>query len=778
MRHSKTKKLLLTIISAFLWTGIQSYAADFKAGNSEFLLDGKPYLIKAAELHYPRIPKEYWENRILMCKALGMNTICLYSFWNAHEPTKDTFDFEGNNDIRRFIELCQQNDMNVILRPGPYVCAEWEMGGLPWWLLKDKDIELRSTDPRFLDRVKIFEEKLAEQISDLTVDKGGPIIMIQVENEYGAYGVNKDYISEIKHLLKDLYGEEVLMFQCDWSSNFTDNGLDDLLWTLNFGTGSDIDSQFKELKDLRPDTPLMCSEFWSGWFDKWGAPHETRSADEMIAGIDEMLAKNISFSLYMTHGGTNWGHWAGANSPGYSPDVTSYDYDAPINENGQPTPKFWLLKNVLDKYNEGHKINNLPELYPTMPVKEFSLDEYAGLWDNVPPAIYSDSIKTFEEINMGFGSAIYSTRLPNVSDGTLLRINEPHDFAQVFIDGVKIGDLDRRNGETEIILPQTTKGSKLDILVEGTGRINFGRAIKDFKGITEYVALVSANGEETKLTGWEIASLPDVLEFYNNWDFQTIDSLKRENISRMPPGVYRGEFELDTVADTFLNFENWGKGLVYVNGHGIGRIWEIGPQQTLYVPGPWLKEGKNSILIFDILGPTENTVEGLTEPILDKIRIKDDKINEEIDFLSYQPILTSSFEHSYGWKNVEFEKPFTGRYLGIEITSSHTPSDGIAVAEIYILDENGNRLSREGWTVTANSYDSKNGNHTPDKIIDLQESTYWQSSDSNQLPASIIIDLGEIEKISGMQYLPRGEAGVPGCIAKYKVYVSDENFVK
>ena len=329
---------------------------SFEAGKGTFLLNGEPYVVKAAELHYPRIPEPYWDQRIKQCKALGMNTVCLYVFWNSHEPREGQFDFTGQNDLRKFVKLCQENDMKVILRPGPYVCAEWEMGGLPWWLLKKKDIRLRENDPYFLERVDKFQKAVAEQVGDLTVANGGPIIMVQVENEYGSYGIDKEYVGNIRDMLRRNFGDKVTLFQCDWSSNFLNNGLDDLIWTMNFGTGANIDQQFAKLKQVRPDSPLMCSEFWSGWFDKWGANHETRPAADMIAGIDEMLSKGISFSLYMTHGGTNWGHWAGANSPGFAPDVTSYDYDAPISESGQLTPKYHALRKTLAKYYDGKKL--------------------------------------------------------------------------------------------------------------------------------------------------------------------------------------------------------------------------------------------------------------------------------------------------------------------------------------------------------------------------------------------------------------------------------------
>jgi len=302
----------------------------FAVGDKTFLLNEKPFVIKAAEVHYPRIPREYWEHRIKMCKSLGMNTLCLYVFWNAHEPQEGRYNFTGNNDVAAFCRLAQKHGMYVIVRPGPYVCAEWEMGGLPWWLLKKKDIKLRDQDPYFLERAKLFMNQVGKQLADLQITRGGNIIMVQVENEYGSFGTNKPYIRAIRDMVKGAGFTDVPLFQCDWNSNFRNNALDDLLWTVNFGTGANIKDQFAKLKELRPNTPLMCSEFWSGWFDHWGAKHETRSAVDLVNGLKEMLDQNISFSLYMTHGGTSFGHWCGANYPNFSPTCTSYDYDAPI----------------------------------------------------------------------------------------------------------------------------------------------------------------------------------------------------------------------------------------------------------------------------------------------------------------------------------------------------------------------------------------------------------------------------------------------------------------
>lgn len=756
----------------------------FEAGDGTFLLNGEPFVVKAAELHYPRIPREYWEQRIQLCKALGMNTICLYTFWNAHEPKEGEFDFTGQNDLREFVKLCEKNGMKVILRPGPYVCAEWEMGGLPWWLLKNKDVRLRENDPYFMERVDKFQKAVAEQVGDLTIADGGPIIMVQVENEYGSYGTDKPYVSAIRDMLRKNFGDKVTLFQCDWSSNFLNNGLDDLIWTMNFGTGANIDQQFAKLKEVRPDSPLMCSEFWSGWFDKWGANHETRPAEDMIAGIDEMLSKGISFSLYMTHGGTNWGHWAGANSPGFAPDVTSYDYDAPISESGQITPKYNLLRETLAKYNDGKKLPPVPATIKPVAVKEFQLTEVAPLFANLPEPKEDMELRTMEEYDQGFGSIMYQTTIPKLDEPALLTVDEAHDFAQVFVNDKYIGKLDRRNGEKELIIPSCPKDSKLSILVEAMGRINFGRAIKDFKGIVGKVTLTEQKDGfkyVCDLKDWKVYQLPDELDFYESMQFQPMASVSADDQGRLPRGVYRGTFNVSKPSDTFLDFSSWGKGLVYVNGHPLGRIWEIGPQQTLYTPGPWLKKGENEIVVFDIVGPHEASVEGLREPLLDQLLVKKPLTHredgQELDLSGMTPVLAGEFAPGNGWQERKLDKPVHGRYLAFEALDAIDGKDVAAIAEFYVLDGNGQRLSREPWTVVyADSEDMKGVNRSADKIFDLQESTYWSTVPGTPYPHSFVIDLGGDKTVSAIQYLPRMESDVPGAIKRFKVYVSETPF--
>ena len=752
----------------------------FTVGKGTFLLNGEPFIVKAAEVHYPRIPRPYWEHRIKMCKALGMNAVCIYIFWNIHEQKEGQFNFTDNNDVAEFCRLAQRNGMYVIVRPGPYVCAEWEMGGLPWWLLKKKDIRLRERDPYFMERVKIFEQKVGEQLAPLTIQNGGPIIMVQVENEYGSYGEDKPYVSEIRDCLRGIYGQELALFQCDWSSNFEKNGLDDLTWTMNFGTGANIDQQFRRLGQLRPDAPKMCSEFWSGWFDKWGARHETRPAKDMVDGMDEMLSKGISFSLYMTHGGTSFGHWAGANSPGFAPDVTSYDYDAPINEYGQATPKYYELRTMMQKYSK-KKLPAVPKpAAEIITIPKFELTEFAPIEMGRDKAEESKDVKSFEEMDLGWGSMVYTALLPEMKSASLLTLNDCHDFAQVFIDGKRIGKIDRVKNEKSISLPPVKKGQRLTILLEAMGRINFGRAIKDFKGITKDVTLESEIDEgqvKVTLANWVMETIPD--------DYATAQKAlamrnKTEDFVQLidkEPGIgyYRGYFNINKVGDTFLNFETWGKGQVWVNGHAMGRIWSIGPQQTLYVPGCWLKKGKNEIIVLDVVGPKEAVVWGQAEPELNKLQLeksnKHNNIGDKPDLNSATPVVAGAFNGGNGWQTVKFPSAAKGRYLAIEVSSNQDGKDVTAIAELYLQGADGKRLSREPWVAKYADSEEENGNHTLDKVYDLQESTYWQTVRGASLPHLMVVDLGSEQTVTALEYLPRAEQGAPGSAKNYKVYI-------
>ncbi len=774
-------KLLTLLLALMVLAGCAgAKGGTFEAGKNTFLLNGQPFVIKAAEIHYPRIPREYWEHRIEMCKALGMNTLCLYVFWNLHEQTPGDYDFAGNKDLAAFCRLAQKHGMYVIVRPGPYVCAEWEMGGLPWWLLKNDSVQLRTSDPFYMKHVGAFMREVGRQLEDLQITRGGNIIMVQVENEYGSYGIDKPYVSAIRDSVRAAGFTEVPLFQCDWSSNFLNNGLDDLLWTVNFGTGADIDKQFAKLKEVRPDAPLMCSEFWSGWFDHWGRKHETRDGQVMVDGLKEMLDKNISFSLYMTHGGTTFGWWGGANNPAYSAMCSSYDYDAPISEAGWATEKYYALRNMLKDYlPEGETLPDVPQPMPVMTLPAIEFTQVARLMDNLPEAKHTEAIQPMEKFNQGWGTILYRTTLAEaVQAGTLLKITEQHDWTQVFANGRLLARLDRRNGEQSVTLPALNVGTQLDFLVEAMGRVNFDKSIHDRKGITEKVELVSG-GKASLLKNWEVYNFTPDYGFVSSRNYRSLSSSPVATDADIP-AYYRATFTLNRVADTYLDMQTWGKGMVWVNGHAMGRFWEIGPQQTLFMPGCWLKSGENEIIVLDLKGPAEAKIVGLDKPILDMLRVEVPKTHRKrgdiIQLAKETPVATGTFQAGYGWQEVKTTAT-KGRYFCLEGLSAFDRTNVAAIAELDVLDENGHRIPREHWKVVyADSEETRSGNRTADKVYDLQESTFWQTVDNTAYPHHLVIDLGKEYIVTGFRILPRAEQGAPGMVKDYKVYVKGKEF--
>lgn len=496
----------------------------------------------------------------------------------------------------------------------------------------------------------------------------------------------------------------------------------------------------------------------------------------MVAGIDTMLNRGVSFSLYMTHGGTSFGHWAGANSPGFQPDVTSYDYDAPINEQGQATPKFFTLRETMLKYNGGKSLPSIPKSpMPFISIPEFEFSDYRQLGAGVDSVANSASPLTFEDMDMGWGSMIYETHVSGVTGEATLTA-DVHDFAIVYVDGKYAGKIDRTRNEKSLSLSSLHDGSRLTMVVEGMGRINFGRAIKDFKGIIGDVSVsASANDCDVVITPrqWTCLSLPDSPE-QAKAAFSQVARTSLRLTTRA--GYYRAAFNLKKVGDTFLNMEAFGKGQVYVNGHALGRFWSIGPQQTLFLPGCWLRKGKNEVIVLDVVGPkcqSLPTAFAQDHPELDKLNLeKSSKHNapgDRPDLNSATPALQSSFASGNGWQTHSLASPAKGRYVAIECLAAHSDAKQMAVAEIYLRDADGNRLPRANWV--ARYADSENGNHTLDKAFDLQESTYWQSEANSAAPHLVVIDLGEAQTVSAIEYLPRMENGAPGSVSDFKLFV-------
>ena len=751
---------------------------SFSVGQNTFLLDGKPFVIRAGELHYPRIPREYWEHRIQMCKAMGMNTICIYLFWNYHEQVQGKYDFTGQADVAEFVRLIQKNGMYCIVRPGPYVCAEWDMGGLPWWLLKKADISVRDrNDAFYMENASKFIHEVGKQLAPLQLQNGGNIIMVQVENEYAVWGKDEKYMGMVRDEIRKAGFDKVQLLRCDWSSNFNNYQLEGVHSSLNFGAGSNIEEQFKLYSKLYPNSPKMCGEYWSGWFDYWGRPHETRSVSSFIGSMKDMMDRKISFSLYMAHGGTTFGQWGGANCPPYGTNVASYDYDAPISEAGLPTEKFYAVRNLLKNYlNEGEAITDAPAPKPTITIPEFSLTQTANLFENLPKANVTEEIKPMELFDQGWGSIIYRTRIKPTSQKSKLVITEVHDWALVYVNGKLIGKIERRLAENSIELPVIEKESQLDILVDGMGRVNFDKTIIDRKGITEKVELKTATGS-TLLKNWQVYNFPVDYNFQKAMKFKTAKA--------SGPAWYRATFMLDKTGDANIDMSKWGKGMVWVNGYNLGRYWKIGPQQSLYMPGCWLKKGTNEIIVLDLEGPSEPKIAGIAKPILDKINnyesLMHRKSGETLDLANESPINSGELTAGGGWKTVAFDKTTEARYVCLEAISSQKKDDPFAtLAEIEITGENGNSLPRTKWKlVYADSEEVISENNSATRVYDNQESTFWHTAYSSQKPVhphQIVIDLGEVVKIKGFRCLPRTDNSENGMIKAYKFYAKDSPF--
>ena len=574
---------------------------SFRAADGQFLLNGKPFQVIAGEMHYARIPRAYWRNRLRMAKAMGLNTITTYVFWNAHEPRPGVYDFSGNLDIAEFIREAQQEGLYVNLRPGPYSCAEWEFGGFPSWLLKDPNLIVRSRDPQFLAAARAWLLRLGREVAPLQIGNDGPIILVQVENEYGSYGDDHAYMEDIHHDLVDAGFTKAQLYTADGPEQIPRGSLPELPAAINFGPG-ESQKGFATLKKLRPDGPFFNSEYWDGWFDHWGAPHAHTNTQQQAADLDWTLHRGYSISLYMFHGGTSFGWMNGANSNGhnYEPDVTSYDYDAALDESGHPTPKYYAFRDVIARAT-GAKLPPVPAPPPVTTIPAFTLGRSTSLWDNLPAPVHSEQPLTMEEMDQAYGYILYRTTVAGPVNGQLA-IGALHNYAQVYVDGKLAGTIDRRLDPTSLPLRTEKAHARLDILVENTGRVNFGPALPG-----ERVGLlkgVSLSGKP--LTGWDNYSLPmlhpDTLPF----------------TSKPCTGAcfYAATFTVAHPADTFLATGALGKGEVWINGRALGRFWHIGPQKALYLPAPWLKAGTNHVVVFDLQGQPSRRLQGLDHPVL------------------------------------------------------------------------------------------------------------------------------------------------------------------
>ena len=564
----------------------------FSLGKTDFLLDGKPLQIISGELHPARIPREYWRHRIQMVKAMGCNTIAAYVFWNYHEEKEGVFDFTtGSKNIAEFINICKQEGMWVLLRPGPYVCAEWDFGGLPPYLLRIPDIKIRCMDSRYMSAVERYVTHLSQQIKLLQITNGGPVIMMQVENEYGSFGNDQIYIETLRKLwIKS--GINIPFYTADGPTPFMleAGNIDGAAIGLDSGSG---EADFETAKKHNPNVPSFSSETYPGWLTHWGEAWARPDTNSLKKEIQFLLQTRRSFNLYVIHGGTNFGFAAGANafSPTeYQPDITSYDYDAPINEQGLPTAKYFMLRRLISEYQ--HKEPPaVPTPIPSMDIPSITLKPTHSIWDYHLQSHSSPQPKPMESLGQNQGLVLYKTKLLGHKSGTLT-IWEPHDFALVFLNGKFIDTVYRAGGNWQVKLPETgVMDPVLEILVEGMGHINFAQFMIDRKGITDRVTL---NG--MTLMNWETTLFPMTENF-----LKIAKPASSNNAAGRPGIFFSGNFNLDKTADTYFDLSAYTKGMVYINGHLLGRYWNLGPQQRLYCPASWLKKGANEIIVFDLL---------------------------------------------------------------------------------------------------------------------------------------------------------------------------------
>ena len=764
-------KLFSFLFAAVLLAGcshLQSAAPrhTFAIGTNDFLLDGNKLQIRCGEIHAARVPMEYWRHRLQMAKAMGLNTVCAYLFWNLHEPHPGEYVWTGQADDAEFCRIAQEEGLWVILRPGPYACAEWEMGGSPWWLLKHDDIKLRSRDPNYLNAVRSYLKEVGRVLAPLQITHGGPIIMAQVENEYGFYGKDAQYMDEIRKALIDA-GFDVPLFECNPPDQMKNGLLTNLFQAGNFG--SDIERNFAKVRKIQPTGPLICSEFYPGWFDTWGQPHHTGKPENYLPNLKLMLDMGASFSIYMAHGGTTFGLWSGCDRP-FKPDTSSYDYDAPISEAGWATPKFFATRELFSKYLlPGEKLTEPPAQNPVVSFAPVELNEVAPVFENLPAAIRDETPRNMEAYDQGYGCILYRTKIP-AGAATTLEAAAIHDFGFVFIDGKRVGILDRRSSKAQISLPAREKETQLDILVEPQGRINFGPEMADRKGL---IAPVKLGGDILK--GWEIFNLP--------LDDKMMAGLKftGEKPNSNTPAFWRGSFNLEKSGDTFLDLRNFGKGDVWVNGHCLGRFWNIGPSQTAYAPGCWLRVGKNEIVILDTLGSETHSIAGLEKPILDELRPEKDfakthRPEVKLNLDSATPVHTSSFAPGGDTQDIKFSAPATGKFFCLESLNAQDGKPYAAVAELDLLDASGNAISHNGWTIAYVDSEERNGEDgAAENAIDGQTANFWHTewkNNSPDHPHRLILNLGKSEAISGIRYVPRqGQGG--GRIKDYRIFIGD-----
>ncbi|WP_407360888.1 glycoside hydrolase family 35 protein [Microbacterium sp. LBN7] len=553
---------------------------SFSIGDTDFLRDGSPHQVISGAIHYFRVHPDQWQDRIRKARLMGLNTIETYVAWNAHEPRRGEWDANGWNDLGRFLDLVHAEGMDAIVRPGPYICAEWHNGGLPVWLTGGER-ELRSSEPAFLADVSSYLRRVYEIVAPRQIDRGGPVVLVQIENEYGAYGSDKAYLEALVAVTRDA-GITVPLTTVDQPVDrmLDDGSLPELHKTGSFGSRSA--ERLATLRKHQPTGPLMCSEFWDGWFDWWGGVHHTTDVATAAADLDELLAAGASVNIYMFHGGTNFGLTNGANDKGrYLPLVTSYDYDAPLDEAGDPTEKFFAFRDVIAKYAP------VPEELPTRtaaaPTFDVALSPLGAWTDATASGPVTEHPLTFDELGHLSALVRYDVEMPG--QGGLLAVEDVRDLAWVSADGQPVGTLSRTRHDRTIRIPA---GGLLSILVEDQGRVNYDHRLGEEKGLLGSVTL-----DGVPLTGWRSTPL-DVAAIAAAVGRAAGDGTDAD------PLAWSADFSLDAATDLFLETSAWSKGYAFLNGFFLGRYWRNGPQRTLYVPAPATRAGANRLIVLEL----------------------------------------------------------------------------------------------------------------------------------------------------------------------------------
>lgn len=572
-----------------------------------FYLNGKEFKVISGGIHYFRVVPEYWRDRLEKLKAMGCNTVETYIPWNLHEPKKGQFDFEGILDIKRYIEIAQELGLWVIVRPSPYICAEWEFGGLPAWLIADDSMKLRCNYEAYIKHVKDYYNELFKILIPLQINYGGPIIFMQIENEYGYFGDDKTYLNKLAEIMKE-NGTVVPLVTSDgpWGNALeAGNAGNDVLSTANFGSKA-LD-QFNILSKHTNGGPLMCMEFWVGWFDNWGRKDHGRSNLEENAQDLEQILKLGHLNIYMFHGGTNFGFMNGSNYyDELTPTVTSYDYDAVITECGDITPKYNEFKKIISKYNKIDEVRFSTEI-KKCEYGKINVSNKVSLFNvlqDISVVQFNTNTLSMEKLDQNYGYVLYKSKVKDVENIEKFRLLGANDRANIFINREHIiTRYDKELVQECTLNAKNKEENTIEILVENMGRVNFGPILNhQRKGINDGVII---NGHYH--FGWEHYSLP--LDNLDKLDFS------KEYINGTP-AFYKFKFEVNEIGDTFLDFTGWGKGCAFINGFNIGRYWKVGPQKTLYIPGPLLKLGENEIILFETEGINSESIVLVKEPNL------------------------------------------------------------------------------------------------------------------------------------------------------------------